>query len=746
MPAHTAATALVLSSLRVASTVLMVFLAAASGVAEVGGADSSLPPGRLPFKSYGTDHGLRCFYFHDVIQDSDGFIWVAGEEGVYRYDGALFARFGLEEGLPSTIGYRLAAAPGGRVWAGTMDGLAFFDGSRFVAAGKSVGLPTSTVLSLAVDHNGAVYVGFDGGLFASSDGTSFKLVPGWPGGAATAVHVAKQGETVYAATGTRIGQTDGRGAWTFTDIGTLSNGDPVGALALDGSGRLWARSTDGHLFKREPGKRDFEDMSSLLPLGYGTPFLALDSDGELLVTTVRGVMRHRRGAWSSVGGIAEGHSSSWEAALEDREGTLWVVGTGVYRLLGAGAWMTWSPGEGLPAPGVWCIFRDRAGRLWIGNREGLCQGTDIDWAVIPGTERQLIRSIVEAKDGSIWATGSTQWVYRVEPGSNRASQFGAEHGVPRGTKWDMLIDGQGTFWLATDVGLYTLRGDRWELEPLPGGAEKTLVRSLLLDPAGRLWTLGAGGVFCREAGGWRRYTDADGLRRTNVAYGAFASDGDLWLTYYESLGVERLHIGDGKLEVLERFNTGNGLYTGKVYSIAEDPEGNIWIGLGAGIDRLARNDDGTHRIARHYGKGDGLIDEDCTGNGILIESNSSVFVGSNVGLSYFQAEKEKVHEAPPVVRIIVALLGGKPARVDGENHARAPHSSFEVFFAGLSFVNESAVRHEVRMIGLEPEWRYSRVRGARYPALQPGKYRFEVRARVASGPWSEPVGISFTIE
>src|SRR6202030_2592647 len=55
---------------------------------------------RYRFRNYGPDDGLNTAV-SVILQDHTGFLWVGTGNGLFRYDGAHFQHFGLEEGLPS---------------------------------------------------------------------------------------------------------------------------------------------------------------------------------------------------------------------------------------------------------------------------------------------------------------------------------------------------------------------------------------------------------------------------------------------------------------------------------------------------------------------------------------------------------------------------------------------------------------------------------------------------------------------
>jgi ligand-binding sensor domain-containing protein len=55
------------------------------------------------FQRYTEDEGLPINIVNDMTQDSLGFIWIATEAGLTRFDGVHFKQFGHEPGDSTTI-------------------------------------------------------------------------------------------------------------------------------------------------------------------------------------------------------------------------------------------------------------------------------------------------------------------------------------------------------------------------------------------------------------------------------------------------------------------------------------------------------------------------------------------------------------------------------------------------------------------------------------------------------------------
>ena len=68
------------------------------------------------FLHYGTKEGLLTEEVYNLLQDTAGFIWIASDHGVSRFDGAGFKHFSIKDGLPSNVVTELFLDRMGRVW------------------------------------------------------------------------------------------------------------------------------------------------------------------------------------------------------------------------------------------------------------------------------------------------------------------------------------------------------------------------------------------------------------------------------------------------------------------------------------------------------------------------------------------------------------------------------------------------------------------------------------------------------
>src|ERR1700688_4949922 len=157
------------------------------------GADLHPPAERLPIRVYTVDDGLAGDEIHAVLQDSRGFLWIATESGLSRFDGTRFVEYDPRQGLPSPNVTALAEEAGGSLLAGTTGGLARLDPGRSSRDPVFSAVPDA---SGRLRHRIAALLAESGTVWAADpapDGGVFRLHPalaalpadsGWGRGAA----------------------------------------------------------------------------------------------------------------------------------------------------------------------------------------------------------------------------------------------------------------------------------------------------------------------------------------------------------------------------------------------------------------------------------------------------------------------------------------------------------------------------------------------------------------------------------
>ena len=193
-----------------------------------------------------------------IIQDRKGIIWIASWQGVFRYDGKIFANMTSE--VSSARFFSALEDSNGNLWFGSIgSGVYRYDGKSFQNFTTQDGLPNNEIVCIYEDKEGNVWFGVNGGA-SRYDGISFrnyimngdsimedttgKSVPDFtrPPHEVNSIIEDKTGKFWF---GTR-GHTFVYDGKTFTTV--THNGQPfknVRTIIEDKKGNIWLGGMDG---------------------------------------------------------------------------------------------------------------------------------------------------------------------------------------------------------------------------------------------------------------------------------------------------------------------------------------------------------------------------------------------------------------------------------------------------------------------------------------------------------------------
>ncbi len=702
---------------------------------------SSSPLGRFPFKVYGAMQGIPIAPIHALGQDSEGFIWLGTENGLYRYDGRGTNRWGAEDGLGADWVTALAGSPGGGMWVGTNRGLVLFRDGRarpVTAGGKPV---PGTVLGLQVDGKGMLWGACPAGPFRQKGQLECEILPGWPGGATNRIVLDPARGSAWFDRGSGLMEYRADGTWRAWDEGRGLSGNPIGLLGLDGDGNLWA-AEGMRLFLLIPGADRFEDRSRWCSAGIvpsGFPFR--DSAGALWFPTARGVLILRRDGPETLG-PERGLPISWViTGFEDREGNVWLAGSSLVRLLGNRKTTFFRDADGIPSDLVWSVLRSRADVLYAGTQNGLGRLDPGGWTRVDGTEGLMCYALAEDARGRLWMASPARGLYVSDDGRRTVREWRIPGVDTRFTS--LLRDRGGALWGAGRDGIHRLQPEpaRRALAASEVGLESIDVQGLAEDAQGRLWAATVQGLFCREDGRWLRFDSRNGLKGDSILGAWGAADGSVWVWYNDPHGATCVRReGDG-LRVVRHISRADGLPSDLIYGVRDDAAdaSGTWLTSDAGVVLVRGN-----RLA-HLSQG--LPTEDCSANGLMVDRDGSLWTGTSSGLARVDASTADRVRPVPKVRILQVDWGGRshPLTADTPRVFRF-HETLRFGFAAPTYVDENEMRYQVRLAGLEDEWLDSDSRQARYPALPGRRYRFEARAASGTDPFGPPASFDFRVK
>jgi len=221
-----------------------------------------------------------------------------------------------------------------------------------------------------------------------------------------------------------------------------------------------------------------------------------------------------------------------------------------------------------------------------------------------------VRCLSMESDGTLWVGTQNEGVVRIRraQGSMSFDSFTVAEGLLSNTVSSIAIEDSNSIWIGTQTGSYmTYSQDPQDNTLDPSISDPTLepFEPAIVEPAPStrlvpIWIDTPGGLSHYTAGTFHNYNRFNGFPSNEVMAVQFDSNGDLWVgsgggvtkVIVEKGGSGRTLVpDDGTAPPLNTitFNTGSGLLSYGVISIAFDPGQELWVGTYNRIHRKERS-------------------------------------------------------------------------------------------------------------------------------------------------------------
>jgi signal transduction histidine kinase/ligand-binding sensor domain-containing protein/CheY-like chemotaxis protein len=712
--------------------------------------------------------GLSQSTVNDILQDSKGYLWLATESGLDRYDGYSIREYRRERGnihaLASDYIWSIAEDAAGNLWLATNGGgVARWDRrtEQFQQFRHDPHNPhtlaSDAIRSLLIDAQGRIWAGtLASGLDVLDPNTGdvrhYRHRDGDPHSlAADAVGAlyADHNGRVWVGTDGGLGRFDAASDGFVNFSGTASGetlSDPrVRAIREDHAGALWVGTYRGGLYRLDLAQDRLtafhHDATAAHSLSNDRVLGILeDSAQRLWVATADGLNLFDPALQTFVryGHDADNPQSLRDSDVmslyQDRGGVLWV-GT---RFGGASHWNPsgWLLGhyrsDAFRDTQVSAFADDGADKVWVGTiGAGL---VELDTRL--RTERRYntevparltdnrVMSLLYDRQGALWIGTMTGGLNRldVRTGTVRVYRNDASdlNTLPANGVMSLYRDHLGTLWIGTyGGGIATLdAAGRITRFPYGAGSASSLssarASAIVEDRLGNLWIGTEGGglnLLDRASGRFHTYRrdDRDPASLSDNTVYALHIDrrGELWVGTAGG-GLDRV-LGNSAAPASIRFENQSGIGgmpSQVVYGIESDGDNRLWLGTNNGLARL---DARTHAL-KLFHTVHGLQDEEFNFNAHYQAADGTLFFGGNNGFNAFSPNIAAPAAPPPRVVLTTAskLNVALPAR-NLPNASRPMNLAYDdklvsLDFAALDFTSPANNRYAYRLEGFDTAW------------------------------------------
>ena len=643
---------------------------------------------------YADDSGLPSRIVHDVDQDSKGYLWVAGNNGLYKFDGQQFQAFYAI--LNDTTGLRnnkintLKAASDDRIWVGTPKGLHVLENDKiqYVELDPRANDASRHIISVYEDSDRNIWVGTYNGFFRinESDGKiqdfaehllwndTKRAVWGfsedtngniWICRAAYPPLILPKGATKFKELKLNIEAEGLPEDYSFFNYLEYETGhfliESTHGL-LKGEYDLEDTFTVKHYYDEDDNRIGIDHINKAI----------VDSENSIWIATWRNAYQkfhyvNGKLVQQQVIGMKDAYAMSNYArsVFEDEQGNIWMPNSnGLFKFSTTSGKASIFPPQHLPDCleniSVYGIIEDKKERLWINTPSHLYRidKEDIlnnrcpkEFLKYENRHFQLARDMMIDSEDRLWISGQggisvSQLDDDHQPGP--FVHFTEKDGLPHLWSFEMLQVDKHTFWGTNYHVLYKLTledGDittpRFTTYNSSDERDDALVNSYTLqlakDSSGDLWIgtyFGVSRLLSEEGeGSFKNYTSTFGRadHLSNNAIKKIFRDSKDRIWVGTQTG---LNLYNEQTDTFKQFGRPEGLPSEYILGIAEDSEGHLWLTTTQGVFKAIYNQSMEEFVhIEYFTKKEGLADNISNRNAIYIDNEDRVFVGSSMGIS-----------------------------------------------------------------------------------------------------------------
>lgn len=685
-------------------------------------------------QAWSTEEGLPQESVHALLQSREGYLWIATEDGVARFDGQNFRvlNHSTQPAFTSDDVSCLAEDQTGDIWFGTSDGLIRKQGEKYQHFSQQDGLPSDQIVALATSSSDLLVL-----------------------------------------------TTGGLAAWRHDRFERIANGEVI--TGLSGNGRGLVLVSSKQVYRWENGRLVAIESATV----DGLALLGAAIDDQQII-------------WAYGSTFAQLTSASrkkiWRTGLDlpgnrvqvlyvDREGTAWIGTNRGLVSLKSGHDSPVQEVDALRGESILSVCIDREGDLWVGTEaSGLHVLQPRKFATVPGSNSEAVTTVARDSHGALYFGTRDDGVFRV----GRVAVPVTPNKLTSPVILSLAGGPNGDLWAGTPDGLDHIVGAEVHHWTIADGLPDNFIRSVIVAADRAVWAGTRFGLVHIDGKAVQTFTSADGLLSDSI--------GPLLEVSSKQRGADTLWIGTAA-GLCERINRGfqclSSPYPNSIITaLAVDRDGALWVALhghGLGLveqDRVVpvpvsaipaeivgiiadnrgylwlRSTRGLYRVptselhscvttptacgaatVESYGRSDGMQSDEIAGEGIPSATegpNQELWFATRRGIATTDPEHLSPNRVSPGVVITGAHVDGVELPMSQTSEIGPGHREYSFEYAGLSLNNPASTRCRYMLDGFDRGWVNAGTRRTAYYTNLPSRqYTFKVLCANSDGFWSK---------
>ena len=759
----------------------------------------------LVFNNYTIEDGLQTNNIVDIVQDTTGFLWLATENGLSRFDGENFKNYYFNpddsNSLSSNFIHELHLSRSGDLFIGTRHGLNKYNPvhdnfTRYVPNPLlDIGSALNIVVSIAESTEGVIHFLSEGGILYSLENNiilnqlslnhetcKYLLIDEQDNCWITYQNIIYKFNLVSNLTE--------RFVVKYPD--NVQNIEVTGLIRLDSTLLISAYNSDLIEFNFYTGEQKAHGIVS--ELNHTTSLMKEKemlyigtSVGLKILNMNTGTIQSFVNSPSDIKSIS---SNSITATFKDDQSNLWIgtkLGLNVaYRNKG---FYSYNIGDEKLKKDlvITAILEDQEGLLWLGYSQGIyvldknlkpVKPYQNNFTLLPSNDMSEVFCFLQDQDENVWIGTYVNGLLKYNRKEKSLVQYfpGKENYDIAGADIRVLkMDNNGNIWIAIHgIGLYVLEKDSSTIKPatqlhpkLPHEVNQKWAFDLAFDQHNNLWIASSLGTYFYNfsTNAFYRFNQSHASKyffldnfSSNILIDA---QNNIWIG-----GINGINVLSDDFEIFKTITIDDGLPNNEIAALNQDHQNNIWVSTKSGISKIIHDGDLNFKII-NYNVNHGLNTNDFTPHSTFFTSDSIMYFGGTSGFTWFYPHKTLIDSIPPNVVLTNLWIFDKRVAVHPfKNKNRADEfyldksiqfkdnirikekfSMIGFEFASLNYVDASKNAYQYKLEGSDDEWRDLGTRNIAYfNNLNPGDYIFKVKGANNFDTWStHPAEIAFTI-